>query len=484
MALTTADLTEQMRGNKLQAKLMDDILRREESAKYIDFYNNDQIQHTCDHIAGIYSNTYAEIVRYIKAEYLTKRIIDIMSLMFQQDPSIEVEGMSETQLIELVNILHNAEAFRLLDLTQKLCNNYLKIGLWPRWDAKRKETYIELITPDNMIAIQDPDRPTMIDAIMVNIGILDNTPIKAEPVNRYLYISGEEWNEVEFNERNGQLKVLTRETNPYGRIPIAFFSLHPNIANFWGECKNDIVQTNLYVNEFRTNLAIMIHYQSFSTLVRTGSRQSLEEMPIKFGPQYSIDIATDPMASDQHADVKYITPDAMIKDCEEYIQNMVLNLATSHSISASAYRADNQQARSGYSIRLDRADLIAKNKQQRSYFYRPMQDLIKLVMATEQLYPEGRRFGELKTIYERNVVIKFGDIEIDEDPIIVAELRAKNIALGIASPVEYIQEDNPELSEEEAAEKYRDIQDLKRGGRREADDEIDAILGEGETERE
>ena len=222
----------------------------------------------------------------------------------------------------------------------------------------------------------------------------------------------------------------------------------------------------------------MIHYQAFSTLVRKGNAEWLAEVPVKFGPQFSVDIATDPLgAGDQETDVKYITPSVEIESVSNYIDKEIIKLAQAHGISARAYRGDTGEANSGYSIKLSMLDLIKRNINQRKHFEEPIKELIRHIMATEQIAAEGVRFGSLEQIYNRDIEITFGDITIEEDPTIELDNDIKAVAGGFASPVDIIMKRYPNLTEEEAKDKYEEIIAIKQGRQREPD-QIDRMIDE------
>jgi len=465
--------------SKSRSKWEADFQRRLEAAKYIDFLNNEQLPHTIDHLTSLFPNTIEQIKHYIKIEFLTSQLIDKLSIMFQEDPVIVVDGIADSQQDSLDAILDRVKLISFLDFAQQLANNYLKVAIMPRWDSKRKETYLHLITPDEMIVVQDSDRPQIADAVLINIGILENTHLKAEYVNRYMYIDSDVIYECELNSETGKIyKKCNEQKNRYGRIPIAFFSVYPCLKSFWGDKKNDIIETNLFINEHKTDLSIMIHYQAFSTLVRKGNAEWLAEVPVKFGPQFSVDIATDPLgAGDQETDVKYITPSVEIESVSNYIDKEIIKLAQAHGISARAYRGETGEANSGYSIKLSMLDLIKRNINQRKHFEEPIKELIRHIMATEQIAAEGVRFGSLEQIYNRDIDITFGDITIEEDPTIELDNDIKAVAGGFASPVDIIMKRYPNLTEEEAKDKYEEIIAIKQGRQREPD-QIDRMIDE------
>jgi hypothetical protein len=465
--------------SKSRSKWEADFQRRLEAAKYIDFLNNEQLPHTIEHLTTLFPNTIEQIKHYIKIEFLTSQLIDKLSIMFQEDPVIVVDGIADSQQDSLDAILDRVKLISFLDFAQQLANNYLKVAIMPRWDSKRKETYLHLITPDEMIVVQDSDRPQIADAVLINIGILENTHLKAEYVNRYMYIDSDVIYECELNSETGKIyKKCNEQKNRYGRIPIAFFSVYPCLKSFWGDKKNDIIETNLFINEHKTDLSIMIHYQAFSTLVRKGNAEWLAEVPVKFGPQFSVDIATDPLgAGDQETDVKYITPSVEIESVSNYIDKEIIKLAQAHGISARAYRGETGEANSGYSIKLSMLDLIKRNINQRKHFEEPIKELIRHIMATEQIAAEGVRFGSLEQIYNRDIDITFGDITIEEDPTIELDNDIKAVAGGFASPVDIIMKRYPNLTEEEAKDKYEEIIAIKQGRQREPD-QIDRMIDE------
>jgi len=103
-------------------------------------------------------------------------------------------------------------------------------------------------------------------------------------------------------------------------------------------------------------------------------------------------------------------------------------------------------------LKLSKQDIINKTVQDRQY-YRPA--IIDLVQNIMRLYTwEGD-----KTFPDKlDISVDFGEIEFETSPKEREELRAMQLNNGTASVIDFIMEDNPDLSREQAVERYKEIE--------------------------
>ena len=463
---------------KVQAKWQDDIKRREESAKAIDFYNDWQVEHTKDHLKPRYPNTFKEIENDIIVEYVTSDLIDKLSMMFHEPPEYQFDGMDKTRTEAMLDIIKKIHLHDTLDNIQKQCNNYLKVGVMPLYDLKRKETYLQVLTPDMYFVDQDPDRPTKAEAVFYNVGVYQNSTQFMDRVDLYLMVTDKYTQLYEIDSGTG--KRTQREEpqgHKYGKLPVVFFDLFPSAHNFFPDRENKIVKTNLDINHIATSLGLMIDYQAISTLVEIGVDRSEQPATERFGVKHKIVIPAARMGeAGQLGDVKYITPDAKIDSVYNILEGKLVRLAMSLGLSASAMRIDSEAASSGYALMLRRSDLISRNVKQQSYFEQPIVELLRLIMMTETLYGKIG-LGTPEAIDRYDIGVVFGSVDYKEEPTTEADIRQKNITMGTKSPVDYIMEDNPNLTEEEALAKYEENIRLRQGRKREPD-QIDRMIEE------
>ncbi len=432
---------------KKQAKWSADIARRAEVAQWIDFYNNRQEYYLKKDLDAAYPKSATELEKYLMTMPLTSRIIDDISILFKEELKVKIDKENLDDV--WTDILANCNFRAVMDTVNRYVNLTYKVGIIPQW---RDGVELDILTADNVFVIQDTEDPTKIEQLFYQVGIMENTHSVAEDVNVYVRWTADQQSICEIDDKGGLIKEYDEKDNRFGRIPIVWFQNDINVNNFWFDKSQNLVDTNRVINQELTNYRLMLAYQAFSTLVATGIS---EEDNISFGPQFSLKLPFDP-AETKTPDAKYITPNPKLNDVWKVINDIVLNTAQSMGLSAEAYQRAASQFNSGYQLKLSKQDIINKTKQDRAY-YRPR--IIELCGLMQQLYTwnGAKNFPE-----DTKTIVDFGEIEFEMNPKEIQELRAMKLANGTASVIDFIMEDNPDLTREEAIDRYTQIQEEKR----------------------
>jgi hypothetical protein len=240
--------------------------------------------------------------------------------------------------------------------------------------------------------------------------------------------------------------------NRFGVIPVVWFTNDIEVNSFWFNKTNPVVETNEIVNCELTNYRYIMAFQAFSTLVEIGNPSPEVKA---FGASYSLRLPFD-MNSTQTPDAKYITPDPKLEAVWNVIMDIIIGVAQSVGISADAYRRENTTFNSGYQLKLSKQDIIKKTINERPFYRRKLKKLIELMLM---LYTQN---NASKTFERANVKIDFGELQFDDNPMEREQIRAMRLANGTANEIDFIMEDNPDLSRDEAIEHYKKLQEEKK----------------------
>ncbi|MBT3303214.1 MAG: hypothetical protein HN952_06260 [Candidatus Cloacimonetes bacterium] len=433
---------------KLQAKWGDDLNRRFDVAKRLDYYHNNQTHYLKKAIKKAYPKTAEEMLDKYEYTYpLTKRILDDISILFQTPLKLTIDNENlEKKFNEIIN---DTKFNSIMVKVNLLVNLTDKVGIIPVW---RDGLELDIITADNCFVLQDPENPTKIKELFYQIGILENSPTKAETVATYVRWTNETQSIVDVDDTGGNIQnERDIVPNRFGIIPVVWFENDITTNTFWHNKTNHIIETNEIVNCELTNFRYMMAFQAFSTLVTVGIDETAS---IPFGASYNLKLPFDP-AETKTPDAKYITPNPKLKEVWEVINNIILGAAQSVGISADSYLKVNSSFNSGYQLKLSKQDIINRTMGERP-FYRPkIKDLINLML---ELYTQNSD----KNFTNAQITVDFGELTFDANPKEKQELRAMELANGTKNEIDFIIEDNPDLTRDEAIEHYKKLQDEKK----------------------
>lgn len=439
-----------------KAKWKNDIHRREQVAKAIDFYNNQQEEYTLDYLKTVYSdNAFQKLSKYLICDSLTKSIIDDVSIMFQNGISIQTNNEAVNDFLS--EVIADTQLQHILIKVNRLVNLTHKLAVVPFYNALTDRFSFDIITGDKCFIQQNLIIPTEAEAIYYTVNPLTDSPLTSKQMNLYVRWTQEKIEKVEISDNGQILNVLESNDNPYlpyKMMPFIWFYDDLNIDTFWSECGNFLVKDNLEINRLLVNLALMVDYQTFSTLVTTGIDVPV---PLYVGPQFHINLTRKSYSTtDIQPDAKYITPEAKINEVWQIICDKAVKCAKRMGLSAQAYttQASAENYNSGYQLKLSKIDVINKNLLQQPLYIQAIEKLIKVLLITSNIY-KHTHFD----VDNLDIRINLYKPQIELSPAEVEQVRALKISNGTWSPIRSLMEDYPDLSYEEAKDLYAKIQE-------------------------
>jgi len=431
---------------QLQAKIENDKLRRRAVRKAIDYFNYDQADYVADELQKRYPKTWTDLYSYIVTIPLARTLASQRAKLFQNDPVITIDAESEPIQENFNLLLDQTNLYFVLSVLDQYAETCNQVAAIPRWDARRKMVYIEIITPDKVIVIQDPDRPTEPRAVAYSVGVYTDTNLNSR-VDKYAYWTDEEYAVVTFKSDYTIDKYIEAPVpNTYGRIPIVWFRTDLPIDTFFLENGYPIMNCNERANIQLTSLDIGTDYQAFATMVTEGLP---EGKIIKAAVTRYINF---PLGDDLKpvGRAYFINPSVDLKQIWEIINQNIDLYASLMGISTQAIKQGTAFS-SGYQLRLSKSDIIDYNNKKRSMYRESVRQLVQLTMDCARLYG-GQAMPE-----DAGIGIDFADVTVETNPLEQEQIRGLKITNGTMSRIDAIMDDNPDLTREQAEETAKRI---------------------------
>jgi len=431
----------------------DDLKRRRDVLKSLDYYSNNQEYYLDNLLSIIYPVTHTKVARYAETYPLTQRVIDDTSILFQDPVLVQID--KDNLFDEFTDMLESSMFNAILDKVNKFVNLTYKLGVMPVYRDGVVE--LDIITGDKCFVYQDINNPTKITDLFIHISGLEQTPSSRADhrIDQYIRWNNETQSTVNVDIANGKILSETNiELNPYGKIPIIWFTNDLQINNFWPEKNNPIIESNGWINVDTTNLNLMYSFQAYSTLVIIGMDDKAIK-DIEWGPQALLAMKSDP-ATETQPSANYINPSPKLSEYEMAIANKKVDAAQAAGLSAQAYKKDNTSFSSGYMLKLSNETLLKRVKSDRQYYVAPIKSLLSLMMITWSMNNTAKSFPE-----DTEIRLNYSEITYDSSPIEKAQMNVILLSQGLTSAVEIIMQEDPDITEDEAILQLKKYQEHK-----------------------
>ena len=410
----------------------------------IDFYGNNQLAdvYLADYgFKDAQGNTQLPMVNI----NLTKKIINKISLSYKYPPERYISDSEGTEVSEWF-------AF----------NNRFSLGY------KYAERYKNLLSKILHRAHFNPARKRWYSYVetMYEAHFLDNDPLYPyafsypyKQVIKSNVDAKDMWwafwsDDYFFYYIPGTDKILYDETfaptgdNPFKVMPMVEMRTDFPVDQYENTGAIDLVRSNQAINIAINNLNLMVYFQAHDQIVITGANPE-DVSKIKIGTQDPIII------SSTDTDTSLLNFDPKIIDSIETIRFNVQAIAYTYNLSINWALEYNPA--SGFSLLVQNIDLaeareddIELMKIHETDMYRVLRNMQDYYKRFRMLDPEEPKLpdGDLVTDFEESLHLPINQVE---------EIQRKEFQLkhNVITPVDLIQEDNPDMNEDEAIEKFQ-----------------------------
>lgn len=401
-----------------------DTNRIADAAKAIAYY--DGINAQIADLVLAYSSQYSSSQDWrnrVKSVYnLTSCISEAVSTLYQDtvrrtfsvpalsDMWSEVEGFDATmQAVDVYTLLTGTVAVR---------------PIWTEEGTIEHAVY----TSDQIEVIPYPEDPTKAQSVILTWKVGENTVQHIWTKDRFIEAVEDE--------------VLVDDANPYGRIPLVFFTNRKVLGGVFDVPAADLVRANLVLNKMITDLNYTVQFQTHGQLVIQGAPQSFQPSS---GPSTYLKIP-----ADANSKAYYINPNA---DVDKSITAINLNIKMflmSRRIPESAVVAE-KHGEAGVAIVAKQLALADYRKRRQNQFRSREVELVRLTLDVMKVHQTGGHIAS--NLRDVEVAVKYQDIKAPMDQQSVNEWswRFQN---RINTPIDYLMHENPEMTEEEAQKEY------------------------------
>ena len=286
-----------------------------------------------------------------------------------------------------------------------------------------------IYTPNMIDILPSENDPTEPEVVVLSWG-----QVRGVRVERIAHV----WTAEEFIKLKND-KVVERQENPYGRIPLVFFRNSEPLWDFW-EVETpgaQIVKANEILNKLWTELVWTTIFQSHGQLV---VKRAPENFSPKFGPDTYILIPDD-------GDVSFIKPDADTDKMLQVINALIDSALMSLRIPEGAVRLKATTTKSGIALVAEQQALIEWQRE-RAEMFRPWEkELIELALHVYATHTKRSLPQNLE------ILVDYPEPKepLDREELLEWQFKFNN---RVATPIDYILAKNPDLTREEAEKIY------------------------------
>lgn len=247
--------------------------------------------------------------------------------------------------------------------------------------------------------------------------------------------------------------------NPIQLIPWVTLSMDQDGA-YWAEGGEDVVDGSILVNKKITDLHYIAFTQGWGQMVIAA-----RDIPKKLigGPDNAF--LFEMKDGDPTPFVEFATSNPPLESWLRVIESYLALLLSTNNLSVRgiAAKLDASNVASGVAIMLDNAEVLTDNKDVQVLFQDAEPEIWEVIRRWHDLYSKAGaltpKFQAIKPFTDSSVKLKFTEVRppISENEKLAALKLRKE--LGISTMIEILKLDNPDLSDEEATTKAKELND-------------------------
>ena len=417
-----SSVPEVFRRMNLQADSAAALARKQDTAKRLNFYHDEQLTRLEEQLNQLFSDPSA----MVKAELnIVKKVINNLSQVYREPPSRTIEGTEQDQALYQEIVEGSA-----LDVRMKQASRYCKllktILLRPIWRTEKLD--LDIIT-GNICDVVTGDSPEILEQVLItDYGQTD----KVEDVT-YSHWTAETWTRLDYRGN-----VLEQAENPYKILPfLPVFDYPPPSSAFWLPGGSDLVSLQEAINLKLTDLLYLISQQSFGVGWIRGAQSGGS---VKVDPGSLVELP-------ENGALGFESQKAQIGEVVNAIDKLTKWAAISNGLSASSMSTDPSEA-SGLSKQVDTRELGEMRRDDIALFRSYEKQLFNLMRVVWNVH------SSKKLSPNAALKIDFADPRPEVDPLTQAKSNELLVELGVISPVDVLMERNTDIDTREDALAY------------------------------
>jgi hypothetical protein len=402
-----------------QADSQANLTRKLDTAKRLDFYHDEQL----DHLEVKLSELFSDPSTMVKVELnIVKKVINNLTQVYREPPIRIIEGSEKDQKL-YAEIIENC----FLDVKLKQASRYTKllktILLRPVWRNDGLE--LDILT-GNLIDVETGESPEDLQHVLVtDFGKSD----RIEDVHYSLW-NAEEWKRLDYRGN-----VIEASPNPYKILPfLPAWDRPPTSSAFFIPGGQDLISLQEAINLKLTDLIYLMSCQSFGVGYIKGTQGGGS---VKVDPGSLVELP-------ENGSIGFESQKAEIRQVVEAIDKLIKWGCVANGLSAASMSTDASEA-SGLSKLVDKQELDEMRQDDIMLWRGYEKQLFKLMRIVWNTHAT-HKLSESATLS-----IDFADPQPETDAKTQVVAWDTLLALGVISPVDIAMERNPDLKTREDA---------------------------------
>jgi hypothetical protein len=236
------------------------------------------------------------------------------------------------------------------------------------------------------------------------------------------------------------------KVNPYGILPIAVLRFSES-GDFWGEGRWQLVDGSIESSIQYSNIGYTSLFQTHGQAVAINTGLIGEP---EVGPDHIIKIENAGREGAQPSDFKFASPNPQIAAVQSLNDWYIKTLQTDEGLNPQQF-ATETNLKSGTAKMLDNADIDELREDHRQILENFEHDLFDICRKIWNIE------GNSRIPEQSEFTIEFSEPKVEKTVDEKVKERESAIKLGIGSRVDFIREDNPEMTDDQATEKLQQI---------------------------
>jgi len=368
---------------------------------------------------------------------ILKKVVDDISVIYKITPRRSFGEKGNETIEKIYADLAIDEFMKKVNQYANLLNDVLiRVGV----DREKKAITLHLNTPANTSIIQREDYPEEAMAVFYDVEYIDSQ-FKTDKKSVFWsdaehFIFDEKFNIFPPAEDNPKM------VNPFGKLPFAIIHLNQIPDNFWNpKGGQDLVDGTLLTGFKRTLKDYIFKFQSFKQIwIRA---QNTKDIP----PEFLSDPSSSFLLEGEGSEIGALDLTANFEGMDKSLQSDINAFLSTYGLSVDMFSVSPDES-SGRALVIKNRGLREIREKQLPAFRRLEGDLfnlIRLVWNTEKLGPLIPEDLEFK--------IDFAEMEMFIDPMEKRKQAQSDLKDGLISPAQFYMIFNPDITDEEAAEK-------------------------------
>lgn len=247
--------------------------------------------------------------------------------------------------------------------------------------------------------------------------------------------------------------------NPIGTMPLVTVS-ESSDNNFWSENGSDLIDGSIMINLLLTDMLTIANVQGWGQLVITG-----KNIPktVQVGPHKAIII--DHQDGDPQPSVDYKSSNAPLESWMSMIEQYTALLLSTNNLSSSdvSGKLDARNPDNGIAMLIEDSQSTIDLEDRQEMYAGKEQRIWEIIRRWQEIYNGSFApdFAAIPVLQSSEVIVKFNRTK----PVITEEQKLKNIQLremiGLNTKIELLKLDNPGLTDQQAEEKLKKINEEK-----------------------